>query len=155
MDKRSRLIRLVQVGRRALVLDEECYRDLLASHTGKRSAALLSEGELEQVLAVLKAAGFVPKPSRQLSSKRLSPQVGNHVRVNEIAKIRAIWCEMARLGIVRDGSETALNHWVQRMTTRLNGGVGVAEVGWLDAPLAVKVLEALKKWHYRSSSSFK
>ncbi|WP_439828957.1 gp16 family protein [Aeromonas caviae] len=152
MDKRSRLIRLVQVGRRALALDDECYRDLLASHTGKRSAALLSEQELEQVLAAFKAAGFIPKPARHAANKRLT---GSHVRVNEIAKIRAIWCEMARLGIVRDGSETALNHWVQRMTARLNGGVGVAEVGWLDAPLAVKVLEALKKWHYRSSSRFK
>lgn len=146
MDKRSRLIRLVQVGRRALALDEECYRDLLASHTGKRSAALLSEQEQEQVLGAFKAAGFTPKPAHNVANKRLSPAVGGHLRVNEIAKIRAIWCEMARLGIVRDGSETALNHWVQRMTARLNGGVGVAEVGWLDAPLAVNVLEALKKW---------
>ncbi|MGL6605453.1 phage protein GemA/Gp16 family protein [Aeromonas hydrophila] len=39
-------------------------------------------------------------------------------------------------------SKNALNHWVQRMTTHLNGG-------WLDAPLAVKVLEALKKWSAR------
>ncbi|MFB2962034.1 gp16 family protein, partial [Aeromonas jandaei] len=146
MDKRSRLIRLVQVGRRALALDDECYRDLLASHTGKRSAAQLNEQELEQVLTVFKAAGFTPKPARHAANKRLSPAAGSHIRVNEIAKIRAIWCEMARLGIVRDGSETALNHWVQRMTARLNGGIGVAEVGWLDAPLAVKVLEALKKW---------
>ncbi|WP_429186891.1 gp16 family protein [Aeromonas veronii] len=153
MDKRSRLIRLVQVGRRSLALDDESYRDLLASHTGKRSAALLSEQELEQVLAAFKAAGFIPKPARHAANRRLSPAVGSHVRVNEIAKIRAIWCEMARLGIIRDGSETALNHWVQRMTARLNGGVGVAEVGWLDAPLAVKVLEALKKWLMRKSVS--
>ncbi|MEI4930708.1 regulatory protein GemA [Aeromonas caviae] len=151
MDKRRRLIRLVQVGRRALALDEECYRDLLASHTGKRSAALLTEHELEQVLAAFKAAGFTPTPVRQSVSKRLSPSAGGHLKVNEIAKIRAIWCEMARLGTVRDGSETALNHWVQRMTARSNGGVGVAEVGWLDAPLAVKVLEALKKWNSRKS----
>lgn len=151
MDRRSRLIRLVQVGRRTLALDDECYRDLLASHTGKRSAALLSEQELEQVLATFKAAGFTPKPVRHSASKRLSPAPGGHHRVNEIAKIRAIWCEMARLGTVRDGSETALNHWVQRMTARSNGGVGVAEVGWLDAPLAVKVLEALKKWNSRKS----
>ncbi|WP_429210600.1 gp16 family protein [Aeromonas veronii] len=150
MDKRSRLVRLVQVGRRALALDDECYRDLLASHTGKRSAALLSEQELEQVLTAFKAAGFIPKSARHTANKRLSPAAGSHVRVNEIAKIRAIWCEMARLGIIRDGSETALNHWVQRMTARLNGGVGVAEVGWLDAPLAVKVLEALKKWSSRT-----
>jgi phage gp16-like protein len=109
----------------------------------------LSEGELEQVLAAFKAAGFTPKPARHKANKRLSPVAGGHLRVNEIAKIRAIWCEMARLGIVRDGSESALNHWVQRMTSRLNGGAGVAEVGWLDAPLAVKVLEALKRWSAR------
>lgn len=149
MDRRSRLIRLVQVGRRALALDEECYRDLLVSHTGKRSAAQLSERELEQVLTAFKVAGFIPKPARHTANKRLSPAASGHHRVNEIAKIRAIWCEMARLGIIRNGSETALNHWVQRMTARLNGGVGVAEVGWLDAPLAVKVLEALKKWSQR------
>nr|WP_253264679.1 phage protein GemA/Gp16 family protein [Aeromonas sp. 1805] len=56
---------------------------------------------------------------------------------------------MARQGVIRDGSSCALNAWVQRMTARLNGGVGVAEVGWLDEPLAVKVLEALKRWQHR------
>jgi hypothetical protein len=35
------------------------------------------------------------------------------------------------------------------MTVKLNGGVGVAEVGWLDEALAFKVLEALKAWHRR------
>lgn len=150
MDKRSRLIRLVQVGRRALALDDECYRALLASHTGKRSAALLSEQELEEVLIAFKAAGFTPKPARHAANRRLSPAPGGHLRVNEIAKIRAIWCEMARLGIIRDGSETALNHWVQRMTARLNGGVGVAEVGWLDARTALVVLESLKRWRKRA-----
>ena len=74
----------------------------------------------------LQDGGFIPKPARHTANKRLCPTAGSHIRVNEIAKIRAIWCEMARLGIVRDGSETALNHWVQRMTARLNGGVGVA-----------------------------
>ena len=37
----------------------------------------------------------------------------------------------------------------ERMTVKLNGGVGVAEVGWLDEALAFKVLEALKAWHRR------
>ena len=56
---------------------------------------------------------------------------------------------MHQHGFVRDGSETALNSYVQRMTVKLNGGVGVAEVGWLDEAMAFKVLEALKAWHRR------
>lgn len=118
-------------------MSEETYRALLEEHTGKRSAADFTPGELELVILICKALGFVPI-HRPVS--RAVPQV---------AKIRALWAEMARQGIVRDGSGSALNAWVKRMTARLNGGVGVAEVGWLDAPLAVKVLEALKKWSQR------
>ncbi|MGL6356821.1 phage protein GemA/Gp16 family protein [Aeromonas hydrophila] len=66
------------------------------------------------------------------------------MRVSNFEQIKVIqlWSRRIR-------SKNALNHWVQRMTARLNGGVGVAEVGWLDAPLAVKVLAALKKWSAR------
>ncbi|MEW7865477.1 gp16 family protein [Aeromonas diversa] len=147
-DQRTRLLRLVQVARRTLHLDEESYRALLEASTGKRSAAALSVAELERALQALKILGFVPTAKKQPAGRRTAP-LALGVKAPQVAKIRALWSEMARQGIVRDGSETALNHWVERMTARLNGGVGVAEVGWLDAPLAVKVLEALKKWSAR------
>ncbi|SUP80384.1 hypothetical protein ACILPN_06705 [Yersinia wautersii] len=35
------------------------------------------------------------------------------------------------------------------MTSQLNKGVGVAEVGWLDGWLAFRVLECIKQWHIR------
>ncbi|KOP35244.1 hypothetical protein AFK69_00085, partial [Xenorhabdus sp. GDc328] len=44
---------------------------------------------------------------------------------------------------------TALNAFVQRQTAKINGGKGVAEVGWLDESLACQVLESLKQWHGR------
>lgn len=147
-DPRTRMLRLVHVARRTLQLDEESYRDLLEVSTGKRSAAKLSLGELEHMLQVLKALGFVPTPKKQQEGQCTSLSTFR-AKAPQVAKIRALWGEMARQGVIRDGSSCALNAWVQRMTARLNGGVGVAEVRWLDASLAVKVLEALKRWQHR------
>ncbi|MEL1219036.1 regulatory protein GemA [Aeromonas hydrophila] len=150
--ERSRLIRLVQVGRRSLGLDDETYRELLAQQSGKRSAAELTLQELDKVLAAMKGAGFKPtvkRPVKETTSKRLSPARGTQVKTAEIGVIRAVWITMHRHGLLRDGSETALNHYVKRQTVRLNKGVGVAEVAWLSEALAYRVLESLKNWHKR------
>lgn len=153
---RTRLIRLAQVGRRALGLDEETYRELLEQQSGKRSAAELTLQELEKVLVAMKAAGFKPTVKRPVKgavkaggSKRLSPARGAHAKTAEINVIRAVWITMHRHGLLRDGSETALNHYVERQTVRLNNGIGVAEVAWLSEALAYPVLESLKNWHKR------
>ncbi|WP_421290927.1 gp16 family protein [Aeromonas taiwanensis] len=152
-NERTRLIRLVQVGRRSLGLDEETYRALLAQQSGKRSAAALSIQELDKVLQAMKGAGFKPTVKRGVKGgkqKRLSPVSGTPVRTAEIGVIRAIWITMAKHGLLRDGSETALNHYVERQTVRINNGVGVAEVAWLSEALAYPVLESLKHWHKRA-----
>lgn len=151
-NERTRLIRLVQVGRRSLGLDEETYRELLVQQSGKRSAAELTLQELYKVLVAMKAAGFKPTvkhPVKGGKQKRLSPNRGGPVKTAEIGVIRAIWITMHRHGLLRDGSETALNHYVERQTVRLNKGVGVAEVAWLSEVLAYPVLESLKNWHKR------
>ena len=151
-NERTRLIRLVQVGRRSLGLDEETYRALLVQQSGKRSAAALSIQELDKVLQAMKGAGFKPTVKRGVKGgkqKRLSPVSGTPVRTAEIGVIRAIWITMAKHGLLRDGSETALNHYVERQTVRLNKGVGVAEVAWLSEALVYPVLESLKNWHKR------
>ena len=151
-NERTRLIRLVQVGRRSLGLDDETYRELLTQQSGKRSAAELTLQELDKVLLAMKGAGFKPTVKRAVNEgkpKRLSPARGTPVRTAEIGVIRAIWITMHRHGLLRDGSETALNHYVERQTVRLNNGVGVAEVAWLSEALAYPVLESLKHWHKR------
>ena len=151
-NERTRLIRLVQVGRRSLGLDDETYRELLTQQSGKRSAAELTLQELDKVLQAMKGAGFKPTVKRGVKGgkqKRLSPVSGTQVRTAEIGVIRAIWIAMHRHGLLRDGSETALNHYVERQTVRINNGVGVAEVAWLSEALAYPVLESLKNWHKR------
>lgn len=151
-NERTRLIRLVQVGRRSLGLDEETYRELLVQQSGKRSAAELTLQELDKVLLAMKGAGFKPTVKRAVNGgkpKRLSPARGAPTKTAEISVIRAIWITMHRHGLLRDGSETALNHYVERQTVRINKGIGVAEVAWLSDTLAYPVLESLKNWHKR------
>lgn len=148
-----RLLQLVQIGRRDLCLAEEDYRALLEGVTGARSAKGLSAGQLTLVLEAMKRIGFKPAVKRPVKGgmqKRLSPVSGTPVRTAEIGVIRAIWITMAKHGLLRDGSETALDHYVERQTVRLNKGVGVARVAWLDGALAYSVLESLKHWHKRA-----
>jgi len=148
-----RLLQLVQIGRRDLHLAEEDYRALLEGVTGARSAKGLNAGQLALVLEAMKRLGFKPTVKRPVKGgkpTRLSPVSGTPVRTAEIGVIRAIWITMAKHGLLRDGSETALDHYVERQTVRLNKGVGVAKVAWLDGALAYSVLESLKHWHKRA-----
>ena len=147
MDKRQQLIRLIHVAKRELKLTDDAYRHALAeAANGKESSAKMNIKELEAVLELFKAAGF----KRKLNNKRrLSPPAGSRVRTAEVSVIRAVWTTMFKQGFLRDGSETALNSYTKRMTVKLNNGIGVDEVQWLNEHLAYKVLEALKKWHIR------
>lgn len=147
-----RLLQLVQIGRRSLRLVEDDYRALLEGITGASSAKGLSVDQLSRVLDAMKRLGFKPTvkhPVKGEAGKRLSPARGAPVRTAEIGVIRAVWITMHRHGLLRDGSETALDHYVERQTVRLNKGVGVARVAWLDGALAYAVLESLKGWHRR------
>lgn len=146
-DMRGQLIRLIHVAKRELKLDDVSYRHALAeAANGKESSAKMNIKELEAVLELFKAAGF----KRKLNNKRrLSPPAGSRVRTAEAGMIRAVWITMSKQGFLRDGSETALNSYVKRMTVKLNNGIGVDEVQWLNEHLAYKVLEALKNWHKR------
>ena len=61
-------------------------------------------------------------------------------------EIRALWIALARAGALRDSSETALRHFVKRVS-------GQDALAWLGAADANKVIEALKammrRAHYR------
>ncbi|WP_447077694.1 gp16 family protein [Shewanella algae] len=133
----SNLLKLVQVGKRELHLDDDMYRNLLQKVTGVRSAKGLSEAQLNAVVSEMKAQGF--KPRRTLPSRARAP---------EVAKIRAIWLTMFAQGFVRSNTEVALNSYAKRMT-KTGNGQGVDRVEWLTSEQAAQVLEALKKWHYR------
>ncbi|WP_299001749.1 gp16 family protein [uncultured Shewanella sp.] len=151
---KRRLITLINIAKQQLNIDEYVYRAMLKSCAGKDSLRAMSLGELEQVLTHFKQKGFTPykSPSKQTATGRLSPK-GGKAKVAEIDKIRAIWITMFKQNIVRDGSETALDSYVRRMSARLNItndiAKGVDSVAWLNPEQAYKVLESLKNWHKR------
>lgn len=145
----TRLLKLVQVGRRELGMTEDDYRSLLERVTGSRSAKGLGAKKLDDVVQEMKRLGFVVRVSR---SRRHSPPSSSRVRAPEVRKIRAIWICMHNDGFVRNGSEDALNGYIKRMTARNNGGAGIERAEWLTSEQAYQVLEALKKWHIRLMS---
>ncbi len=132
---------------RDLALDEDTYRQLLNTHTGKTSCKTMRLDELQTIIDTMKQKGFkprlntAPKKRKPTPSGKLSPKSGsaNHPQID---KIRALWIDMYQQGIVRDGSETALDKFVKRMT-------GVEHVGWLNKQQAQTCIEILKKWNTR------
>lgn len=144
----KRLLKIVQVGRRELGLDEEDYRCLLESVTGARSAKGLSAAKLDAVITAMKGLGFKVKGGAQVAGRR-SPPSSAKVQAPEVRKIRAIWITIYNDGFVRDGSEDALGSYIKRMTANANGGAGISRPEWLTSAQAERVLEALKKWHIR------
>lgn len=141
------LIAKIHIAKKQLCLDDETYRQLLATAAnGKSSCKDMAKYELENVLDVLKTKGF--KPLKKKSTKRLSPKSGK-AKHAEIDKIRAIWITMHKHGFLRDGSEDALDAYTKRMTVRLNKGIGLDAVNWLNPFLASRLLEVLKQWHKR------
>lgn len=144
----ARLLKIVQVGRRELGLDEEEYRALLEQVTGARSAKGLSAAKLEAVITAMKGLGFKVKGGAKVNGRRSSPSSAK-VQAPEVRKLRAIWITMSNDGLLQDGSEEALGSFIRRMTANANGGIGVNRAEWLTSAQAERVLEALKKWHIR------
>ena len=143
---RKRLITLIHVAKNKVGLDEDDYRLLLHSETGKDSCSKMGAIELDRVYTRMKALGFKAKPAN-----KLSPKTRNNADKTIVDKIRALWISMHKAGFINDGSEAALNKWVQRCTKRKNG-LGISQVDWLlnDMGQANAVLESLKKWQRRA-----
>ncbi|MDC9620116.1 regulatory protein GemA [Xenorhabdus sp. XENO-7] len=144
---RHQLIRLIHIAKTQLKLDDETYRAALVAATGKSSCREMSQAELKTAYGAFVERGFKRRFKRD--HQRVKPGLNGQPKAPEITKIRAIWITMYQQQFLVDGSEAALNQFVQRQTAKINGGVGVAEVGWLSDSLACPVLESLKQWHGR------
>ena len=99
---KPKLIQLIHIAKQKLAMDEYSYRAMLERVTGKTSCKEMSVAELMKVEAEMEAKGF-----KKTSRRNHSPSGKSAVVKSNIAyKIRAIWIEMSKQGIVRDGSET-------------------------------------------------
>nr|WP_113866246.1 regulatory protein GemA [Brenneria salicis]NMN91596.1 phage gp16-like protein [Brenneria salicis ATCC 15712 = DSM 30166]RBP63067.1 phage gp16-like protein [Brenneria salicis ATCC 15712 = DSM 30166]RLM30778.1 Rha family transcriptional regulator [Brenneria salicis ATCC 15712 = DSM 30166] len=134
---KPQLIKLIHIAKRDLRLDDETYRQLLTTTTGKTSTRDMTVPQLDNVLKAVKRRGFKIKSAKKANSTRPLDDAP------QSRKIRALWLEMADMNIIRDRSEAALARWVKRET-------GVDSLHWLNSEQASVVIEKLKQWQRRA-----
>jgi hypothetical protein len=117
---RNEKIGRLQGLRRALRLDDDTYRDKLEQITGKRSAADLDAAGLDAAIK-----GFQPFHVKQ--------KVNNAYA----RKVLALWIAAYNLGVIDNGSDAALDAFVERQT-------GKQLLRFIGPDDANKITEALK-----------
>lgn len=152
---KRRAITRIHVGKSQLGMDDDEYRFMLREITGKTSSKDMDLGELKAIEDHLAKLGF--KPVRKtMANKRTSPVSRDKAASKKtmVDKLRALWIDMAREGLIRDGSENALERWVQRMSARLNQGRGIQKVDWLhqSPDICWRLIENLKQWRKRQEA---
>lgn len=146
---KPKLIQLIHIAKSKLNMDELSYRVLLDNLTGKTSTARMTVGELLKVYEAMKDKGFKPQVR-----KGRTPVTERAVVKSRIThKIRAIWIQMHKDGIVKDGSERALNRFMHNTLFNPNhrrpNNIIKLNVQSLDDAEATKLLEILKRWQRR------
>lgn len=126
----------VHLARKALALTDDSYRDLLHRITGRRSAADLTDAQLDQVLAEFKRLGW------SAQSKTGKPPLSSKP---EVRKIFGVWKGLHERGVVSNGARPAVVAFVKRMT-------GVDDPNFLNPAQANTVIEALKAMGKRAGA---
>lgn len=135
---RQGLYQLLAVGKRELGWDEDLYRLWLEQQgakakDGRISATTLSMKQLFAALEDMRRKGFTPK--------RLGSNLNTVAwRKRMIAKLNAMWCELADAGHVRNRSEQAMAAWC------CNQVKGLQRLEWATPQQMNAAIEALKGW---------
>lgn len=130
-DQRRVDLAKIHIAAKELGMDRETYQAMLKNIGGKESSADLSASGRGKVLAHLRQLGW---KNRKFTRKQQNPLA---------KKILALWISMHKEGVVRDNSDSALNHFIQRIT-------GVARIEWIETHHANQVIEALKAMRSRA-----
>ena len=133
---RKKLIQKVKIAQKQLGMDDDAYRDLLFSETGKRSSTALSSWQLENVLKRMQKLGFKVKPPKQADMRA---QADDH----QSKMIRGLWLKLNEAGKVRDASEATLAKWV---AGQVKSSEGIEALQWLDGQQKQRLIEQLKRW---------
>lgn len=158
------LKRIIKTGMNVLGMDDGTYRMMLkrvsksVSGKEKNSITQMSIDELNAVIDDMREHGFEPKrgkrPSTQSSNRKTnSPRTKEFKNKRPIlGKILATWIAMYQQGIIRDGSDEALNNFARKNANKQRNQQGLPLVlnmnAMTDYELYV-VLETLKSWQQR------
>lgn len=130
-NKKTNLIKLIHVAKTKLGLDDDVYRDILESTTGKTSSKLLTPAQLEAVLDRLKQLGFEVE-SNKTGVKNLASDAQSKL-------IRHLWLQLYHAGQVKNGSEKALAKFIENR-------VKVSALQFLSTESADMVINHLRQW---------
>lgn len=130
-DKRWGLQRAVHACRRKVagLEDDGAWRAFLARTTGGAdSIASMTMPELGRVIDALHEVG--------------APRTRPRLEEAQLRMVRGLWIELHKAGVVRNGSDAALDAFVTRCTK-------VGRLSWCGPDQANQVIEALKDWSRR------
>jgi phage gp16-like protein len=139
-DRRRQELAKIHIGKVALALTDDSYRDLLERVGGKRSSADLSDQGRRLVLDQMARLGaYQAKPLRHAARYGAA----------QARMARGLWIELGDIGAIADASDAALDAFVQRQT-----GGAVSSARFLTDPQRARpVIEALKSWVGRTRAS--
>ncbi len=126
-------VRLIQVARKALGLDEEAYRAILRDHGGVDSATALTNAGFDRVMDRFRYLGFVS--DKRKASFSPNDRAGMATAA-QIALIRELWAKLSR-----NASAASLDNWISRF--------GVDALRFADVDRAKRILGALRAWEQR------
>lgn len=127
-------------------LTEEDYRAVLQRATGLDSTQDMTAEQLDAVMKILRGKPFgfrVRHKTRPGTGKPKSAKSRPLDLDAQARKVRALWLDLHERGAVRDPNESALAAYVRRQT-------GKDALQWLAAEEIGGVIEALKKWQFRT-----
>lgn len=145
MTPRATEIKLIQIGRAALGLDDATYRQMLRNLCdGKTSSKDLSDSQRQVVLKHMKARGFVVKPK---AGSPAAAEAGWQ-RAPQMRKLRAMWYAMAERGHVDRPADTAacnaaIESWAKR---HLAATLPLEALRFATGPQMDALIEAMKRW---------
>ncbi|MCH7357311.1 regulatory protein GemA [Acinetobacter sp. NIPH 1958] len=131
-NKKANLIKLIHVAKTKLGLDDDVYRDILKSTTGKDSSKELNLAQLDAVLDRLKQLGFSVEPKNKDDFKNLASD-------SQSKLIRHLWIQLHESGQVKSGTEKSLAKFVENR-------VGVSALQFLSTQHADMVINHLRQW---------
>tara|TARA_R110000744_G_scaffold78295_10_gene154357 strand:+ start:1026 stop:1436 length:411 start_codon:yes stop_codon:yes gene_type:complete len=130
---------IINIAKSQLGLEEDDYRAVLERTTGKASLRLMTNPDKLKVIDEMKRLGFKAKTGKGRYPAATKP----YIRL-----IHALWKSCHRLGVVEDGSRTALRAFC---ANRLPSNVST-DPDLLNYEQASPIIEALKSMEKRGKA---
>lgn len=133
----------IHIAKKDLGMSDDAYRAMLLAVAKVDSASKLDFQGQHAVLQRFKELGWKPKAKKVGVQSRKPRALSN--KKSQGDKIRALWIEMADIGIIQNGSEDALRSYIKRMS---KGQFEAPQ--FCDQQTASRIIESLKQWKKRA-----